>query len=1105
MANYTINILTLNTNVVTNPGCLEEIRRLLESERVDIALLQEVAVTSFNFYGYSEHVNVGPNRRGTAILWRTTIQIQDLTSLTSGRGAAGTLGDVRIVNLYAPAGGAQRQDRRKFFAEDITPLLAGPEGASARVVIGGDFNCVLEAADTTGAFNKCATLQQLVDNLALCDAGLTRTARHTFTYHSVVCRSRLDRIYLSKTAESSIKSVHVHTVSFGNHQGVSVHVNLGVPHLPQGPSYWKATRHTFHDARFEAQLAIKWAEWTYHRRRFHDTADWWDRYAKPRLQTFCRQFDKMCREEKTSTTKHYMQCLAEIYAKPTLGVQDMTEAATLRQAIKRGQRERFKDTQEHAKESRPCGGEEPSMHTVYVLSKKREATHIRQLEDTDGTVYSSQEDIIAYVRREYESKFTAPATPLPEESSILEDVQPGLNGEEREALTQAVTKEELDAALARAPRNKSPGLDGLPAEFYSAAWQIIGDTMLEVINAVLQRGRLCDSMYAGAMVLVPKQAKPTTLKHYRPITLLNADYKPLARCVAGRLAAVAAKVVHPMVVQAGASRNITASLCDLRDVVAFHDLLEQPGCLVSADIVGAYDNVRHDYMYAVMERMGFGRKFVQQIQAIYAAGRTRVQVNGFLSPRFSVSRSVRQGCPLSSVMFSIAISPLVQALHSRLRGIDARDAHLAVTAYADDVTVLLTDNKDAATLKTTLTEFGEVAGLAVSETKTVAVALGTWDEAQHPLPYRYVKDCRILGVTFARTVTEMINLTWDKVVAGASYVAHQNKHRALNLVQRVWFVSTYVLSKLWYVAQVLPIPDNIAAKLNISVAGFVWTGHLYRVPFPNLCAPRTEGGLGLLHPLWKARSLFIGRWMASVLTDTESFTSAMLQVLVEKWPPNDSAALQEIPNSLTHYRAYHRGRPTVPLELDAPVSSRDVHRGLYRQLTAAHPPAPLRALSLATRPTDWSIVWKHISRSWLGSATRSAWYVVVNDLVATNSRRHRHNITAAAACAECGQEDTLLHRMTVCGAAEDIRRWLNRNAARMSPDAALRPDRQWKPKQLNSALQWLLGKTVRFLVEAKGADRTLDDYLIFMAAARGALPTAVATKRFGEYLKRVRL
>ncbi|KAK3931762.1 Transposon TX1 uncharacterized 149 kDa protein, partial [Frankliniella fusca] len=313
-----------------------------------------------------------------------------------------------------------------------------------------------------------------------------------------------------------------------------------------------------------------------------------------------------------------------------------------------------------------------------------------------------------------------------------------------------------------------------------------------------------------------------------------------------------------MAVQPGGVRNITASLCDLRD----------PGCLVSADIEGAFNNVRHDYLYAVLMWMGFGADFVDIMRTVYTGGNMRVQVNGYLSKHFAVERSVRQGCPLFMVAFILAISPLIDALYARLGGVHARDAHFVATAYADDVTVLVREDQDVLRLRQALAEFKEVSGLAVNEQKTVAIALGTWNTERHTLPYRYVESARILGVIFAKDVTTMSSRTWATVTGAAIGILGQHTHRKLNIVQRVWFAQTYCLSKLWYVAQVPSVPDGVVTALNKAVGDFVWRGSVFRVPFRNLCSPRTEGGLGLLHPKWKSQVLFMGRWMSTVLQDT---------------------------------------------------------------------------------------------------------------------------------------------------------------------------------------------------------------------------------------------
>ncbi|KAK3914476.1 Innexin-2 [Frankliniella fusca] len=184
--------------------------------------------------------------------------------------------------------------------------------------------------------------------------------------------------------------------------------------------------------------------------------------------------------------------------------------------------------------------------------------------------------------------------------------------------------------------------------------------------------------------------------------------------------------------------------------------------------------------------------------------------------------------------------------------------------------------------------FAAVSGLAVSCAKTKAIPLGTWDPAEFPLPFDYVDNCRILDVIFARTVPDMMNLTWTKVVSAANAVVHANYGRTLNLVQK---------------------------RQQPLVVGWLWAGSFFRVPFRLVCAPRSAGGLGLLHPYWKAQSLFIGRWLACLVQDSGSFAGTILEVLADKWPLTGDASSCQIPDSVIHYREYFKSRKDRVLAL----------------------------------------------------------------------------------------------------------------------------------------------------------------------------------------------
>ena len=969
------------------------------------------------------------------------------------------------------------------------------------MVLGGDFNCVLEQKDTTGEFNRCAALERTVRGLSLCDSWRARTSDPGFTFHTAVCRSRLDRIYVSQHFKQHIKSVHRHAVSFGNHQAMSVHVNLQVAYIARGPSYWKAARYTFYHPRFLPDFTAKWEEWLQHRRRFPDVADWWEKYGKPRIKSFCQVFAKEYWRARSSMQDHYRQCLEQLYAKPVLTGEQMEECRQLRQQLKQQLSVGMQRVQEHNKTATPVRGEEPSMFTIISTKKKAESSTIKTITDPQGAQHCTQRTVSDAIVAEFTAKFTAPEDPLNIENNILRGIQSTLNDDDRARLTASITMEELKRALRKSPRNKSPGSDGLPAEFYQTTWDVIGEVVLEILNKTVERGRLSDSQQGGILVLLPKTKNPTRLKDYRPLTMLNADYKLLARVITERISMVLPKVLHPMVVQPGGDRNITAALNDLRDAVSYYDLVQQPGCLLSADIAGAFDNVRHDYLYEVLRRMGFGEEYIGIAKIMYEGGWSRVQVNGFLSKRFPVKKSIRQGCPMSAAFFAIVISPFIKYLSSRLVGLTVGEVQFRASAYADDVKAILKDDKDVTTVQEVFQDFQEVSGLAVSPQKTVAIALGTWVPADHPMPYPYVDHSRILGVMFASTVREMSDLSWAKVVAAARAVLEANRHRTLNLVQKVWFAQTYILSKLWYVGQVLPAPKAAMDGLQSSVAGWLWAGRTFRVPFRVMCSPRTEGGLGLLHPYWKATALFMGRWTACSLLTPDSFTAAYLDILTQKWPLRDQQVCKDIPESIVHYKMYHLRRTPDGLQLPDPMTARAVHRTFYQQLMSLDPPGRIRAHELTNRSVEWPIVWKAISRSWHGSATRSAWYYVVHDLERTNARM---NVIApvrfsSPACDVCGQVDTLQHRFTDCGGAADTWAWLVRALGRMSRDTVLRPDRRWQPKELNCTHWWILGKYARYCTEQQRHELSPQGFKTFVHQAYCQLDEN-DSKRFGRYL-----
>jgi exonuclease III len=96
----------------------------LRKHDIDIALTQEITdPESVNIYGYTSHLNIGPDMRGTAIVAKKSIHLKKIERMTSGRTIAAKVNDLRIINIYAPSGTAKRTQRERFFLTELPVIL----------------------------------------------------------------------------------------------------------------------------------------------------------------------------------------------------------------------------------------------------------------------------------------------------------------------------------------------------------------------------------------------------------------------------------------------------------------------------------------------------------------------------------------------------------------------------------------------------------------------------------------------------------------------------------------------------------------------------------------------------------------------------------------------------------------------------------------------------------------------------------------------------------------------------------------------------------------------------------------------------------------------
>lgn len=294
---------------------------------------------------------------------------------------------------------------------------------------------------------------------------------------------------------------------------------------------------------------------------------------------------------------------------------------------------------------------------------------------------------------------------------------------------------------------KACGLDGIPIEIWKYLMNghdnesqpdeqgkrnrvtvDIAGMLGKVLNSIATRGVATDTNFAeGWMCPIYKKKDKSDISNYRPITVLNTDYKVMTKILTERTSRVAHTLIHPD--QAGfiKGRSIFDQTELIRTVLHAGETQEAEGAIICLDQEKAYDKIRHDFLWKTLEVFGFPPEYIHSIQNLYTNAETRVILNGVVGPKFGITRGVRQGDPLSCLLFDLAIESLAEMLRSSgLHGIHLEGASERVLSnlFADDTTIFLGGYDNINILFRVLKAWCRTSGAKFNIDKTVVIPIG---------------------------------------------------------------------------------------------------------------------------------------------------------------------------------------------------------------------------------------------------------------------------------------------------------------------------------------------------------------------------------------------
>ena len=225
---------------------------------------------------------------------------------------------------------------------------------------------------------------------------------------------------------------------------------------------------------------------------------------------------------------------------------------------------------------------------------------------------------------------------FPEENTVMLDEQ-GQN--ECEGL---LTKAECLESLKSMESNKSPGSDGLPAEFYKVFWNDVHHYLLNALNCAYAKGLLAVTQRRGLITLLPKKNKPANfLKNWRPITLLNCDYKIATKSIASRLRKVIPRIINHDQTGFLKNRFIGENIRLLDIITNYTDTEQIPGLLLFVDFEKAFDSVEWSFIEKTLKYYNFGPSLIAWVKLFYTDISSCIQNNGWTSEFFTLGRGVR--------------------------------------------------------------------------------------------------------------------------------------------------------------------------------------------------------------------------------------------------------------------------------------------------------------------------------------------------------------------------------------------------------------------------------------------------------------------------------
>ncbi len=853
-----LTVATINVGGLANDISRTAQFSFLKQQRYNVVLAQETHASHERQRTWEKSLpgmqclwaNGPTNARGVSIFLDRSMQFDIIETKGDDFGrwlwVLARFGNVNlgIMNIYSP----NIVHEQEQFYEFIHQFLMSKKQKDTHFIIGGDWNTYFslkwDRMMPGGQKNKevSGRCEKIMQDMCLVDMVRKFHPNEKFItwkrWNSVIRQwrgSTLDRFLISQSLEPIATKLSKQNMDFSDHDVVELELQ-GADFVTRGSGNWKLNVEVLKEESYKELIDKTHQELQQEYAQLIDVDPRrkWECFKVKVRQcsiVYCKKRNTMRKKDERILREKLEKLEAELVNQnPDTAKEYKIAEAELQSIVAEDTRRNILRT----KSQFMSYGEKGTKLFYGRVKQKFAKSGIMTLENEEGKECKKQKEVQHIIRTYFQQVFQSRES-LGWEKDLQRFVQglkfPQITKGEKDRMNAGIEEEEVLEAVMEMAKDKSPGIDGLPVEFYQVFWELIKENFIQAMQKSMLEGKMIGTQAISLITLIPKAGINIDLQkiqNYRPISLLCVDRKIYSKILAKRMERVIPALIHPDAVGFVKNRYIGQTIRVITDVMEEWDRTQDTGFLVSLDLSKAFDSVEWRYIFKVLSLFGFPEEFLSGLEVLYTDLKATVANYGYTTDMFELHRGVPQGDPASPGVFLFAIEILATVIRRRaeIKGLELANTSVKIALYADDCTLFLKDTQSIEEMDDILQVFAKVSGLQVNPLKTKVMGLGRWAQKKGRIR-QYIIDTdpiKILGMWFSHDKQKNHDLNVNGKIEKIRKCLQAWWGKAVTMQGRILIAKTLGLSQIIYSLMNITVQEEVLNELQKVLNNYIWSG-----------------------------------------------------------------------------------------------------------------------------------------------------------------------------------------------------------------------------------------------------------------------------------------